>query len=170
MNLKDVSPTLKVKELTNIKMWKYHRKGKNQQSLLKQHGFLTSKSGKLNSIFLSNLPGLISAGSKVSGLLVAISTLMFPRGSKPSSWLISSNIVLCTSLSPPAPSSNRAPAETRRHLPGTSELRQHWGASSAAGSPCAPAASPKTHSRVDLCCRNLLRICLTQSSSKFWRS
>ena len=41
--------------------------------------------------------------------LVAISTLMFPLGSNPSSWLINSNMVLCTSLSPPAPSSNRAP-------------------------------------------------------------
>merc|ERR1719402_1092052 len=70
---------------------------------------LPSRSGKLNSIFMSNLPGLISAGSRVSGRLVAISTLMLPRGSKPSSWLISSSIVLCTSLSPPAPSSNLAP-------------------------------------------------------------
>jgi hypothetical protein len=33
-------------------------------------------------------------------------TLMFPLGSKPSSWLMSSSMVLCTSLSPPAPSSN----------------------------------------------------------------
>lgn len=72
---------------------------------------LTSRSGRLNSIFLSSLPGLISAGSRVSGLFVAISTLMLPRGSKPSSWLMSSSIVRCTSLSPPAPSSKRAPAE-----------------------------------------------------------
>merc|ERR1719427_64983 len=70
---------------------------------------LPSRSGKLNSTFLSSLPGLISAGSRVSGLFVAIRTLMLPRGSKPSSWLISSNIVLWTSLSPPAPSSNLAP-------------------------------------------------------------
>lgn len=49
------------------------------------------------------------AGSRVSGLLVAIRTLMFPRGSNPSSWLMSSSIVLWTSLSPPAPSSKRAP-------------------------------------------------------------
>eukprot|EP00732_Lithocolla_globosa_P001091 Lithocolla_globosa_v1_NODE_485_length_3924_cov_498.966658.p4 type:complete len:119 gc:universal NODE_485_length_3924_cov_498.966658:368-724(+) len=34
---------------------------------------------------------------------------MLPRGSKPSNWLINSNIVRCTSLSPPAPSSKRAP-------------------------------------------------------------
>ena len=36
-------------------------------------------------------------------------TLMFPLGSNPSNWLISSNIVRCTSLSPPAPSSKRVP-------------------------------------------------------------
>lgn len=40
---------------------------------------------------------------------MAIRTLMLPRGSKPSSWLINSNIVRWTSLSPPAPSSKRAP-------------------------------------------------------------
>lgn len=79
-----------------------------------EESILTSRSGKLNSIFRSNLPGLIRAGSRVSGLFVAISTLMLPRGSKPSSWLISSSIVRCTSLSPPAPSSKRAPKE-RRH-------------------------------------------------------
>lgn len=28
----------------------------------------TSRSGRLNSIFLSNLPGLVRAGSRVSGL------------------------------------------------------------------------------------------------------
>lgn len=78
-----------------------------------EDSILTSRSGKLNSIFRSNLPGLIRAGSRVSGLFVAISTLMLPRGSKPSSWLISSSIVRCTSLSPPAPSSKRAPRETR---------------------------------------------------------
>merc|ERR1719270_2985964 len=68
-----------------------------------------SRSGSENSTFLSRRPGLVSAGSRVSGLLVAISTLMLPLGSKPSNWLISSNIVLWTSLSPPAPSSNLAP-------------------------------------------------------------
>uniref|UniRef100_A0A2M3ZKK8 Uncharacterized protein n=1 Tax=Anopheles braziliensis TaxID=58242 RepID=A0A2M3ZKK8_9DIPT len=68
-----------------------------------------SRSGKPNSTFRSNRPGRIRAGSSVSGRFVAISTLMLPRGSKPSSWLINSNIVRCTSLSPPAPSSNRAP-------------------------------------------------------------
>lgn len=52
----------------------------------------------------------------MSGLLVAIKTLMLPRGSKPSSWLISSNIVLCTSLSPPAPSSKRAPVHQNTKL------------------------------------------------------
>merc|ERR1740128_1398030 len=70
---------------------------------------LPSRSGKLNATFLSNLPGLMSAGSRVSGLLVAINTLILPLGSNPSNWLINSNIVLWTSLSPPAPSSNLAP-------------------------------------------------------------
>ncbi|GMS81486.1 hypothetical protein PENTCL1PPCAC_3661, partial [Pristionchus entomophagus] len=68
-----------------------------------------SRSGSANSTFLSSLPGRIRAGSSVSGRFVAISTLMFPRGSNPSSWLISSSIVRCTSLSPPAPSSCLAP-------------------------------------------------------------
>ena len=36
-------------------------------------------------------------------------TLMLPRESKPSSWFTISSMVRCTSLSPPAPSSNRAP-------------------------------------------------------------
>jgi hypothetical protein len=48
-------------------------------------------------------------GNKNVYRLVAINTLMFPRGSNPSSWLMSSNIVRWTSLSPPAPSSKRAP-------------------------------------------------------------
>lgn len=39
---------------------------------------LPYKSGKLNYTFLSILPGLIKAGSRVSGLLVAIKTLIFP--------------------------------------------------------------------------------------------
>jgi hypothetical protein len=68
-----------------------------------------SRSGSPNSTFLSRRPGRIRAGSRVSGRLVAISTLMLPRGSNPSSWLISSSMVRCTSLSPPAPSSKRAP-------------------------------------------------------------
>ena len=84
-----------------------------------------SLSGNENSIRRSRRPGRNNAGSRVSGLrksqssrnttqtraylLVAISTLMFPRGSNPSNWLMSSNIVRCTSLSPPAPSSKRAP-------------------------------------------------------------
>ena len=34
---------------------------------------------------------------------------MLPRESKPSSWFTISSIVRCTSLSPPCPSSNRAP-------------------------------------------------------------
>merc|ERR1712130_702268 len=68
-----------------------------------------SMSGRVNSILRSNRPGRINAGSSVSGRFVAISTLMLPRASKPSNWLMSSSIVRWTSLSPPAPSSNRAP-------------------------------------------------------------
>ena len=55
---------------------------------------------------ISNGPTPMNHGAY---LLVAMSTLIFPLGSKPSSWLINSNIVRWTSLSPPAPSSNRAP-------------------------------------------------------------
>ena len=36
-------------------------------------------------------------------------TLMLPRGLKPSSWLMSSSIVRCTSLELPSPSLNRVP-------------------------------------------------------------
>ena len=36
------------------------------------------------STFLSNLPGLSKAGSKTSGLLVAITTFTFPKSSNPS--------------------------------------------------------------------------------------
>mmetsp|Transcript_206 Transcript_206/g.421 ORF Transcript_206/g.421 Transcript_206/m.421 type:complete len:216 (+) Transcript_206:1078-1725(+) len=68
-----------------------------------------SRSGRPNSTFRSRRPGRSSAGSRVSGLLVAMRTLTLPRGSKPSSWLTISSIVRCTSLSPPAPSSKRAP-------------------------------------------------------------
>mmetsp|Transcript_11867 Transcript_11867/g.30986 ORF Transcript_11867/g.30986 Transcript_11867/m.30986 type:complete len:395 (+) Transcript_11867:285-1469(+) len=68
-----------------------------------------SKSGSPNSTLRSSRPGLRSAGSRVSGRFVAMSTLMLPRESKPSSWLTISSIVRCTSLSPPAPSSKRAP-------------------------------------------------------------
>mmetsp|Transcript_80984 Transcript_80984/g.175048 ORF Transcript_80984/g.175048 Transcript_80984/m.175048 type:complete len:222 (-) Transcript_80984:671-1336(-) len=57
------------------------------------------RSGTPNSTFLSRRPGLSSAGSSVSGLFVAISTLTLPRASKPSSWLTISSIVRCTSLS-----------------------------------------------------------------------
>merc|ERR1719323_1368916 len=60
---------------------------------------LPSRSGRENSTLRSRRPGL----------MVAINTLIFPRGSKPSNWLINSNMVLWTSLSPPAPSSNLAP-------------------------------------------------------------
>mmetsp|Transcript_28603 Transcript_28603/g.71187 ORF Transcript_28603/g.71187 Transcript_28603/m.71187 type:complete len:236 (-) Transcript_28603:583-1290(-) len=68
-----------------------------------------SKSGRPNSTFRSRRPGRSSAGSRVSGRLVAIKIFTFPRASKPSSWLTISSIVRCTSLSPPAPSSKRVP-------------------------------------------------------------
>ena len=68
-----------------------------------------SVSGRENSILRSIRPGRMSAGSRVEGRLVANMTLMFPRESKPSSWVMSSSMVRWTSLSPPAPSSNRAP-------------------------------------------------------------
>lgn len=42
-------------------------------------------------------------------LICQTHTLMLPRESKPSSWLTISSMVRCTSLSPPAPSSKRAP-------------------------------------------------------------
>merc|ERR1719516_112553 len=51
---------------------------------------LPSRSGRENSTLRSRRPGLMRAGSRVSGLLVAINTLIFPRGSKPSNWLINS--------------------------------------------------------------------------------
>jgi len=51
--------------------------------------------------FLSRRPGLSRAGSRVSGLLVAIRTLMLPRESKPSNWFTISSMVRWTSLSPP---------------------------------------------------------------------
>ena len=44
-------------------------------------------------------------------LLVAISTLMLPRGSNPSNWLISSSIVLWTSLLLPSPSLYLVPSK-----------------------------------------------------------
>mmetsp|Transcript_31390 Transcript_31390/g.73440 ORF Transcript_31390/g.73440 Transcript_31390/m.73440 type:complete len:217 (-) Transcript_31390:602-1252(-) len=62
---------------------------------------LVEKSGMVNSILRSMRPGRSSAGSRVSILLVASSTLTSPRESKPSSWLRSSSIVRWISLSPP---------------------------------------------------------------------
>ena len=61
---------------------------------------LTSSLGGGNSIFRSILPGRNSAGSRISIRFVAMMTLMFFVASKPSSWLRSSNMVRCTSLSP----------------------------------------------------------------------
>ena len=68
-----------------------------------------AKSGSPNSTLRSRRPGRNSAGSSVSGRFVAMRTLMFPRASNPSNWFTISSIVRCTSLSPPAPSSNRVP-------------------------------------------------------------
>ena len=60
-----------------------------------------------NSIFLSMRPGRRRAGSRMSRRLVAMITLMFLVGSKPSSWLRSSSIVRWTSESPPELPSTR---------------------------------------------------------------
>ncbi len=65
-----------------------------------------------NSIFLSILPGLRRAGSRISILFVAMMILMVWVVSKPSSWLSSSNIVLCTSESPLCPSILDPPMES----------------------------------------------------------
>ena len=56
-----------------------------------------------NSIFLSMRPGRSSAASRMSILLVAMSTLILFVDSKPSSWLRSSSMVRWTSESPPPP-------------------------------------------------------------------
>jgi len=61
----------------------------------------TFSSGKGNSIFRSIRPGRIKAGSKVSILLVAITTFTSPELSNPSNWFSNSNIVLWISRSPP---------------------------------------------------------------------
>ena len=47
--------------------------------------YLDNSLGKGISTFLSNLPGRKRAGSKTSGLFVAITTLTVPRSSNPSS-------------------------------------------------------------------------------------
>jgi hypothetical protein len=59
--------------------------------------------------FLSNLPGLKRAGSNISGLLVAITTLTLPKSSNPSNWFNNSINVLCTYLSAELPSLNLRP-------------------------------------------------------------
>ena len=61
---------------------------------------LPSSLGSGTSINLSNLPGLKSAGSNISGLFVAPIIPISPRDSKPSSSASSCIKVLCTSLSP----------------------------------------------------------------------
>mmetsp|Transcript_69 Transcript_69/g.205 ORF Transcript_69/g.205 Transcript_69/m.205 type:complete len:203 (-) Transcript_69:544-1152(-) len=66
-----------------------------------------------NSILRSIRPGRRRAGSRMSMRLVAMMTLMFWVGSKPSSWLRSSSIVRWTSESPPsAPSTRLEPIES----------------------------------------------------------
>jgi len=62
---------------------------------------LVFKSGTGNSIFLSILPGLIKAGSKVSILFVAMMTLTYAWVSNPSSWFSNYNMVLWTYFYPP---------------------------------------------------------------------
>ncbi|KAL6121287.1 hypothetical protein NUSPORA_01825 [Nucleospora cyclopteri] len=61
---------------------------------------LVLASGRPNSIFLSILPGLISAESRDSILLVAMITFMSSLESNPSSWFNSSKSVLCISRPP----------------------------------------------------------------------
>lgn len=114
VDLKDVCATLKQTHKQSRRGIKHDTDCEFSLKFQRGSQTLTSRSGRLNSIFRSRRPGLMRAGSRVSGLLVAISTLMLPRGSKPSSWLMSSSIVLWTSLSPPAPSSKRAPGSGQR--------------------------------------------------------
>mmetsp|Transcript_27303 Transcript_27303/g.73899 ORF Transcript_27303/g.73899 Transcript_27303/m.73899 type:complete len:210 (-) Transcript_27303:661-1290(-) len=66
------------------------------------------KVGFGNSILRSMRPGRRRAASSVSIRFVAMITLMFCVGSKPSSWLSSSSMVRCTSESPPSLPSTRA--------------------------------------------------------------
>ena len=47
------------------------------------------------SIFRSNRPGLSKAGSRVSGLFVAMMSFVLPRESNPSIWLRSCRLALC---------------------------------------------------------------------------
>mmetsp|Transcript_654 Transcript_654/g.1940 ORF Transcript_654/g.1940 Transcript_654/m.1940 type:complete len:221 (-) Transcript_654:742-1404(-) len=67
---------------------------------------LASWLGWGNSIFLSSLPLLIRAGSRMSALFVAAMTLISSWELNPSSWFRSSSMVLCTSLSPLSSLSN----------------------------------------------------------------
>ena len=67
---------------------------------------LEETSGLGNSIFRSILPDLRRAGSRISTRLVALITLTPWFIVKPSNWLRSSSIVLCTSLSPLVSESN----------------------------------------------------------------
>mmetsp|Transcript_4852 Transcript_4852/g.20613 ORF Transcript_4852/g.20613 Transcript_4852/m.20613 type:complete len:246 (+) Transcript_4852:2942-3679(+) len=60
-----------------------------------------SSVGLGNSILRSIRPGRNSAASKMSSRFVAMITFIWFEASKPSSWFRSSNIVRCTSESPP---------------------------------------------------------------------
>mmetsp|Transcript_23057 Transcript_23057/g.32534 ORF Transcript_23057/g.32534 Transcript_23057/m.32534 type:complete len:200 (-) Transcript_23057:691-1290(-) len=59
-----------------------------------------SSSGRGNSILRSRRPERNKAGSRMSGRFVAAITLISLLELNPSNWFSSSNIVLCTSLSP----------------------------------------------------------------------
>jgi len=65
------------------------------------------RSGNGNSIFLSSLPGLSSAGSSVSARLVAMITFTFTVWSNPSIYCSSSIRILWTSRSAPVFASKR---------------------------------------------------------------
>mmetsp|Transcript_2383 Transcript_2383/g.6760 ORF Transcript_2383/g.6760 Transcript_2383/m.6760 type:complete len:209 (-) Transcript_2383:495-1121(-) len=66
-----------------------------------------SSLGRGNSILRSMRPERSSAGSRMSTRLVAAMILMLSLAVKPSSWLRSSSMVRCTSLSPESSESNR---------------------------------------------------------------
>lgn len=82
----------------------------------------TCSLGKGISIFLSRRPGRSSAGSRVSGLLVAIMIFTRPNVSNPSIWLSSSINVLWISRSADVPSENRrAPTNKTLFFPSSEE-------------------------------------------------
>mmetsp|Transcript_20339 Transcript_20339/g.63974 ORF Transcript_20339/g.63974 Transcript_20339/m.63974 type:complete len:213 (+) Transcript_20339:69-707(+) len=80
-----------------------------------------------NSILRSMRPGRKRAESRMSMRFVAMMTLMFWVGSKPSSWLSSSSIVRPTSESPPSP-----PSPLLDPMESTSSMKMMDGAASRA--------------------------------------